>query len=360
MITKGLGQKKAKFLNLFFDNSKMKAWVLVVTSVWAVNDLATVDRACSVFCSGPILAAVQTANPPLFNDSKTFVDMPLRVDPEDALAAFDALPTLNGAVSRDDLVDFVDTYFVAAGSDLVAASPSDWVASPPRLAKIANDTWREFGLALNNIWPDLYRVVNASVFAEPQRYSLLLREAGLVLPGGRFRETYYWDSYWIVRGLLVCGMVDTAQGVVQNLLDDVSDFGFVPNGGRAYYTQRSQPPLLASMMLEVVRAIATRGEGHTDSGVTGTTAGATPSTEPDKFAGIASCNLVAAAAISEQSLPLLEAELKFWRDNRSAPACGGLNRCVAVEISLAPSFSKMHFQPPHTLHDSSLHALSFF
>ena len=46
----------------------------------------------------------------------------------------------------------------------------------------------------------------------PERYSLLRRRRGLVLPGGRFRETYYWDSYWIVRGLLVCGMQETASG----------------------------------------------------------------------------------------------------------------------------------------------------
>jgi len=327
----------------------MKAWALVVTSVRAVNDQATVDRACSVFCSGPILAAVQTANPPLFNDSKTFVDMPLRVDPEEALAAFDALPATNGAVSRDDLVGFVDAYFVAAGSDLVAATPADWVASPPRLAKIENDTWREFGLALNNIWPDLYRVVNASVFAEPQRYSLLLRDAGLVLPGGRFRETYYWDSYWIVRGLLVCGMVDTAQGVVQNLLDDVSDFGFVPNGGRVYYTQRSQPPLLASMVLDVVRAIATRGDASADGRATDGPASATPSEEHNKFTsrrasrvtGAAVIAAAAAAAFAEQALPLLEAELTFWRDHRSAPSCGGLNRYAL--ISLCSSNFLKHF-----------------
>ena len=48
-----------------------------------LNDPTTVARSCSVFCSGPILATVQMADPPLFNDSKTFVDMPLKVDPEE-------------------------------------------------------------------------------------------------------------------------------------------------------------------------------------------------------------------------------------------------------------------------------------
>merc|ERR1719469_1515396 len=76
----------------------------------------------------------------------------------------------------------------------------------------------------------------------------------MVVPGGRFRETYYWDSYWIVRGLLVSGMFSTARHLVENLLDDVRNFGFVPNGGRIYYLDRSQPPLLTEMVLAVLDA----------------------------------------------------------------------------------------------------------
>lgn len=40
-----------------------------------------------------------------------------------------------------------------------------------------------------------------------------------IVPGGRFLETYYWDTYWVVRGLLVCNMLETAKGVVENLID---------------------------------------------------------------------------------------------------------------------------------------------
>jgi len=38
--------------------------------------------ACDVLCSGPILEAVCAADPPVFNDSKTFVDLVLLKDPE--------------------------------------------------------------------------------------------------------------------------------------------------------------------------------------------------------------------------------------------------------------------------------------
>ena len=63
-----------------------------------------VTRACSVFCSGPVLQTVQLWQPPLFNDSKTFVDMPLLEDPEVVTAAFLAAgldaPGVSTQVSR--------------------------------------------------------------------------------------------------------------------------------------------------------------------------------------------------------------------------------------------------------------------
>jgi neutral trehalase len=76
-----------------------------------------------------------------------------------------------------------------------------------------------------------------------------------VVPGGRFEESYYWDSYWIIRGLLICDRTETAWGVISNLLEDVTNFGFVPNGGRIYYLDRSQPPLLTLMIAEYLNHV---------------------------------------------------------------------------------------------------------
>ena len=76
-----------------------------------------------------------------------------------------------------------------------------------------------------------------------------------IVPGERFRETYYWDSYWTVLGLIACGMLDTAEGVARNLLSLVERFGFVPNGARAYYLNRTQPPVLASTCRAVFEAL---------------------------------------------------------------------------------------------------------
>jgi alpha,alpha-trehalase len=61
----------------------------------------------------------------------------------------------------------------------------------------------------------------------------------IIVPGGRFRESYYWDTYWIVKGLKVSDMTNTAYNSVMNLLELADTYGFIPNGGRDYYLNRS-------------------------------------------------------------------------------------------------------------------------
>uniref|UniRef100_G3UB00 Trehalase n=1 Tax=Loxodonta africana TaxID=9785 RepID=G3UB00_LOXAF len=56
------------------------------------------------------------------------------------------------------------------------------------------------------------------------------------------------DSYWVMEGLLLSEMPETVKGMLQNFLDLVKSYGHIPNGGRVYYLQRSQPPLLTLMM----------------------------------------------------------------------------------------------------------------
>ena len=81
----------------------------------------------------------------------------------------------------------------------------------------------------------------AATLAAPERSTLLPAKHGFIIPGGRFREAYYWDSYWVVLGLLSVGMHATAASVTTNLLECVAGYGFVPNGLRAYYLGPSAP-----------------------------------------------------------------------------------------------------------------------
>lgn len=52
----------------------------------------------------------------------------------------------------------------------------------------------------------------------------------------------------------ICDMTTTVRGMIENLLTSVSLYGFVPNGGRVYYLDRSQPPLLPLMVEDYVDA----------------------------------------------------------------------------------------------------------
>jgi hypothetical protein len=189
---------------------------------------------CSVFCHGELLQTVQTAQ--LWNDSKTFVDMPLTVDPQDVLAAFHAtFPDGGGSATRDQLSAFVSQYFLTAGSDTEPWVPDDYTPMPPLLASVGNASLQEFALGINDLWLQLGRRIKEGVRDYPQRYTLVWQPYPMIVPGGRFLESYYWDSWWVVAGLLRCGMVQTATGVVLNLVHMLDTFGFVPNGGRVYY-----------------------------------------------------------------------------------------------------------------------------
>jgi alpha,alpha-trehalase len=82
--------------------------------------------------------------------------------------------------------------------------------------------------------------------------TLLMTSIPMAPTGGRFREFYYWDTYWIIQGLLLSEMYDTTRGILENFLSMVEKYGFVPNGGRVYYVERSQPPLLIPMVASYV------------------------------------------------------------------------------------------------------------
>jgi alpha,alpha-trehalase len=52
--------------------------------------------------------------------------------------------------------------------------------------------------------------------------------------GGRFKEQYYWDTFWIMEGLLESQLYDIAKATLENFMDELDEFGFIPNGGRIY------------------------------------------------------------------------------------------------------------------------------
>uniref|UniRef100_A0A0M3I3U5 Trehalase n=1 Tax=Ascaris lumbricoides TaxID=6252 RepID=A0A0M3I3U5_ASCLU len=208
--------------------------------------LGTLVRIRQIYCNGPILKAVQDAS--LFPDSKYFVDMPLKYDPVTTLKDFNELG--ERAKDREVLQQFVDEHFDPPGFELIECYPVDWVAFPSSFLKIEDYHLRRWALHLHRIWRDLCRRVKDDVRQHQELYSLLYVPHPFIIPGGRFREFYYWDSFWILKGLLFSEMYETAKGVIRNLAYMVENHGFVPNGGRVYYLIRSQPPLLSPMLYE--------------------------------------------------------------------------------------------------------------
>lgn len=171
---------------------------------------------------GPLLGAVQSRR--LLGDGKEFVDaVPLRPAKE-IMTDFPTIPASDAA-----LRGFLERNF---------ALPAE---TQPAIPREANASLRQH---IRSLWSKLERppVVPAG------QGSALAIEHPHVVPGGRFREMYYWDSFFTMLGLLRDDRRDLATGMVDAMTDLIERFGYVPNGTRTYYLGRSQPPLYYLMV----------------------------------------------------------------------------------------------------------------
>ncbi len=274
-----------RFHDKILNVTSFSCLLLLVMAARASVAAPTSDTfACPVFCKGPLLDTVQRRA--VFpHDSKHFVDCPMKAPPDVILDAFAALgPPAD--ISNEDLHAFVAAYFSDPGSELTHVTPSDFSPAPARITdNIKDSKTAAWALKINELWKLLGRKVSDEVQAKQNQHSLLWVPHLAVVPGGRFRELYYWDTYWVVRGLIVSEMRETACGVVLNLLHLLKQFGFVPNGSRSYYLTRSQPPLLSEMLRVVV----------------------------DNFLnGSRTCGYASGNDLLKEWLPVLETEYHYW------------------------------------------------
>uniref|UniRef100_A0A0G4HKB5 Trehalase n=1 Tax=Chromera velia CCMP2878 TaxID=1169474 RepID=A0A0G4HKB5_9ALVE len=247
-----------------------------------------------------ILRAFQLSS--LFDDQKTFVDSSLKqVDAAEFEEIFrEAFKTSQENVrveggNRVQLADeeklrsLYDNYFMPPGRDIETWVPPDvpnpsWgtqkgdetedtqaesLGTSPQIHLFSlvsgNTDLKEMTQSLMHAWSLLGRRAKEGGDGEGEtsgnsdgtineqhwlkRHSLLpLQGRPFMVAGGRFREAYYWDTYWIVKGLLLSGMVSTARTVIENISGVIESFGFFPNGLRTYYLSRSQPPLFSEMV----------------------------------------------------------------------------------------------------------------
>lgn len=87
-----------------------------------------------------------------------------------------------------------------AGSDVVLHDPVDFVPNPKGfLLKVKNLEIRKWALEVHALWKNLSRKVSDEVKKHPEWHTLLPLSEPVIIPGSRFREVYYWDSYWVIR-----------------------------------------------------------------------------------------------------------------------------------------------------------------
>lgn len=161
-----------------------------------------------IYCHGRLLDTVQMAR--IYNDSKTFVDMKLKQSPDVTLQAFDNFMekfSESNKPSKDQIQEWVEQNFDPRGSEFENWTPDDFKKDPEILNKINDKELRNFASDLNGVWLELGRLMKKDVAANPELYSIIYVENPVIVPGGRFLEFYYWDSYWIIRGLLHSEMV---------------------------------------------------------------------------------------------------------------------------------------------------------
>jgi alpha,alpha-trehalase len=176
---------------------------------------------------GELFDAVQRGN--LYPDSKTFADAIAKAPAADILRAW---RKDHGSASFD-LKAFVDRWFD------MPETPSTIYRSDPN-----QDVCRH----VDDLWPVLTRQpddeANSSLLPLPRRY---------VVPGGRYREIYYWDTYFTMQGLEASGRHDLTDDMLANFAYLIDTYGHIPNGNRSYYLSRSQPPYFASMVALVAK-----------------------------------------------------------------------------------------------------------
>lgn len=87
--------------------------------------------------------------------------------------------------------------------------------------------------------------------AYEERGTLLGLPKPYIVPGGRFIEFFYWDSYFVMLGLQVSENIEMMKNIVENCSYLIMNYGFVPNASRSYFLTRSQPPYF-SLMLDLI------------------------------------------------------------------------------------------------------------
>lgn len=175
----------------------------------------------TIDAQSPLYEDVQRSG--IFPDSKFFPDCRPKRDPAVILEEY---------LAQKDRSDFGLLDFLEANYD--------YPENPQTGYDSAGKTMEAH---LQALWPLLTRSADAASTS-----TLIPLPHPYIVPGGRFREVYYWDSYFTMLGLKVSGQTALMRSMVDNFAWLIDTLGFIPNGNRTYYLGRSQPPFFALMV----------------------------------------------------------------------------------------------------------------
>jgi alpha,alpha-trehalase len=162
-----------------------------------------------------------------FPDAKYFVDCTPRTDPQIIVSEFKKLQH----EPDFDLNLFINTHFI-----LPPDAPSDYLSANKPLLQHIEDLWT---------------VLKRTPVVQTYKDTLIPLPEPYIVPGGRFREIFYWDSYFTMLGLQVSHHIDLIENMVNNFAYLANRVGHIPNGNRTYFLSRSQPPFF-SLMIELL------------------------------------------------------------------------------------------------------------
>jgi len=175
----------------------------------------------NIFSLGELFERVQLQS--VFPDGKTFVDCTPLSDLDSIKIEYDEQKNF----PEFDLTQFVNKHFLP----------------PPEYSQTYQPKAGETIIKhIEDLWDVLTRQ------PEQSKNSLIALPFPYIVPGGRFREIYYWDSYFTMLGLQVSRRVDMIENMVKNFSFLIEQFGYIPNGNRTYYLGRSQPPFFSCMI----------------------------------------------------------------------------------------------------------------
>ncbi|VDK64679.1 unnamed protein product [Onchocerca ochengi] len=194
-----------------------------------------------IYCSGRLIHTTW-----LFGMQKTCPGDMMRKSPGLVLELF---TNLTYPLKREQFQKFCTENF-ANISYLKQANLVDWTKEPENIRRLQDTKLKKFARKLNELWKVLAREFVEQVHKTPELFPILPVSNAFIVPGGSFQIYFYWDSYWINKGLLFSNMSTTVRQILENLASVVRFHGFIPNSGIVQLSRRSNPPLFTQMVAD--------------------------------------------------------------------------------------------------------------